>query len=50
MLFWCLAAIGVYWEWTAEVVKAPLSAEIAGVGVLASPACSGRPDIPGRFS
>lgn len=35
VLVWCLAAMIVYWEWTAEIVKAPRSAEIAGVGVLA---------------
>lgn len=47
MLFWCLAAIGVYWEWTAEVVKAPLSAEIAGVGVLAAAGVLGAAGYPG---
>lgn len=35
VLVWCLAAMIVYWEWTAEIVKAPRSAEVAGVGVLA---------------
>lgn len=47
MLFWCLAAIGVYWEWTVEIVKAPLSAEIVGVGVLAIAGVLGAAGFPG---
>ncbi len=35
VLFWAAAAIGVYWEWSAEIVRAPRSARIAGMGVLA---------------
>ena len=44
MLFWCLAAIGVYWEWTLEIVKAPLPAEIVGIGVLAMAGVLGAAD------
>jgi phosphatidate cytidylyltransferase len=35
VLFWSVAAIGVYWEWSAEIVRAPRSAQIAGAAVLA---------------
>ena len=35
VLFWSVAAIGVYWEWSAELVRAPRSAQIAGAAVLA---------------
>ncbi|MFZ0457259.1 MAG: CDP-archaeol synthase [Rhodoplanes sp.] len=47
VLFWCLAAIGVYWEWTVEIVKAPLSAEIVGVGALAIAGVLGAAGFPG---
>jgi phosphatidate cytidylyltransferase len=47
VLFWCLAAIGVYWEWTVEIVKAPLSAEIVGVSVLAIAGVLGAAGFPG---
>ena len=46
VLFWCLAAMIVYWEWTAEIVKAPRSAEIAGVGVLAVAGLLGASGFP----
>lgn len=46
VLVWCLAAMIVYWEWTAEIVKAPRSAEIAGVGVLAVAGLLGASGFP----
>ncbi len=46
VLFWCLAAMIVYWEWTAEIVKAPRSAEVAGVGVLAVAGLLGASGFP----
>lgn len=46
VLVWCLAAMIVYWEWTAEIVKAPRSAEVAGVGVLAVAGLLGASGIP----
>jgi hypothetical protein len=51
VLFWCLAAMIVYWEWTAVVVKAPRSAVVAGVGVLAVAGLLGASGLPAwRFS
>lgn len=47
VLVWCLAAMIVYWEWTAEIVKAPRSAEVAGVGVLAVAGLLGASGFPG---
>lgn len=46
VLVWCLAAMIVYWEWTAEIVKAPRSAEVAGVGVLAVAGLLGASGFP----
>lgn len=46
VLFWCLAAMIVYWEWTAEIVRAPRSAEVAGVGVLAVAGLLGASGFP----
>jgi len=46
VLVWCLAAMIVYWEWTAEIVKAPRSAEVAGVAVLAVAGLLGASGFP----
>ncbi|NVO14021.1 MAG: phosphatidate cytidylyltransferase [Rhodoplanes sp.] len=35
VLFWAVAAIGVYWEWTSEILRAPRRHLAIGVAVLA---------------
>ncbi|MGZ9104921.1 MAG: phosphatidate cytidylyltransferase [Rhodoplanes sp.] len=47
VLFWSVAAIGVYWEWSAEIVRAPRSAQIAGAAVLAAAGALAAAGYPG---
>jgi phosphatidate cytidylyltransferase len=46
-LFWTLAAIGVFWEWSSEVVRARRSAVIAGMCVMAVAGLLATANLPG---
>jgi phosphatidate cytidylyltransferase len=35
VLFWAVAALGVYWEWMSEILRAPRLPQAIGFGVLA---------------
>ncbi|MGZ9101359.1 MAG: phosphatidate cytidylyltransferase [Rhodoplanes sp.] len=47
VLFWSVAAIGVYWEWSAEIVRAPRSAQTTGAAVLAAAGALAAAGYPG---
>nr|WP_284701288.1 phosphatidate cytidylyltransferase [Rhodoplanes tepidamans] len=48
VLFWAIAAIGVHWEWSSEILRAPRLPQAIGAGVLAFAglvAGTGRPGL-----